>query len=188
MSSARRLLFVGSLMHQYCEANELANFWKAWAYHPAGRSFPSLLRHMYELTVNFTFRQCHLARDWQNDPGTICVGPRCQCAGQTTKERVSKVMLPNQSQGGQRRRRRVLLVPEWVVKNSLNVKVEPIEDLLDCPPRYRILPMETRAPLRLQGVSRFAQTAGVSRCVVDTRLCLHTQVLIFGSGCGCSSN
>ena len=154
-------------MHEYCDVNDLTHFWRAWRYHPAGRSFPVLMRHMLELTLNFTFHQCHLARDWRLEPGTHCVHPRCQCAGQTVPERAIKVTLKLNS----RRRRRTITVPEWVIRNKLHVKVEPFGDLVDCAPRDRTLPVENRAPLRLQGESRFHQAAENNRCVANPLLC-----------------
>ena len=113
-------------MLEYCDVNDLTHFWRAWRYHPAGRSFPVLMRHMLELTLNFTFHQCHLARDWRLEPGTHCVHPRCQCAGQTVPERAIKVTLKL----NERRGRRAIAVPEWMVRNKVHVKVEPLGDLV----------------------------------------------------------
>lgn len=97
-------------LRAYLGKSDLASFWFTVLYMPCGRAFPFVVRHMYELTLNFTFQSCHLQKDWAIAQDTVCVGPRCQCAGQKTRSRVASIAL----KGCPRKVR----VPEWVVSNG----------------------------------------------------------------------
>ena len=77
-----RLHSVTAHLRAYLGKSVLASFWFTVLYRPCGRAFPFVVRHMYELTLNFTFQSCHLQKDWAIAQDTVCVGPRCQCAGQ----------------------------------------------------------------------------------------------------------
>ena len=105
-----RLHAVTAHLRAYLAKSDLASFWFSVLYRPCGRAFPFVVRHMYELTLNFTFQSCHLQKDWPIAQDTVCVGPRCQCAGQKTQSRVASISLKG--------RARKVRVPEWVVSNG----------------------------------------------------------------------
>lgn len=88
-----RLHAVTAHLRAYLAKSDLASFWFSVLYRPCGRAFPFVVRHMYELTLNFTFQSCHLQKDWPIAQDTVCVGPRCQCAGQKTQSRVASISL-----------------------------------------------------------------------------------------------
>ena len=60
-------------LRAYLGKSHLASFWFTVLYMPCGRAFPFVVRHMYELTLNFTFQSCHLQKDWAIAQDTVCV-------------------------------------------------------------------------------------------------------------------
>ena len=67
------LHFVTAHLRAYLGKSDLASFWFTVLYMPCGRAFPFVVRHMYELTLNFTFQSCHLQKDWAIAQDTVCV-------------------------------------------------------------------------------------------------------------------
>jgi hypothetical protein len=74
-----------TVMLLHClRSQDLVNLWRAVLYTNAGRKYPTLVRHMYDLLCEQRFKGCPL--QWDFSPKTVdptkfrMVHPRCQCA------------------------------------------------------------------------------------------------------------
>ena len=115
------------------------------------------MSHMAELMFQVTFQGCELQKDWHIPEQSAVLGPRCQCYRQARIDRRRRW----------RKLGRYLTLPEWVFVSDVRDKPGSNTDLIEFPPRHRVVEREKQCPLVLRGTSRFHQAANVNRCVVD---------------------
>ena len=167
MRELQRFVCIFALMTAYLTSADLARWCFAQQFAKIGRSFQHFARHLLELVTKAEFQGCKLHTVQSASATDICTHPRRQCVGQTTRSQTARVRLKLNGHYRQ------VKVPEWVRRSPLQEKPSDVACFV---PRFRLVPMESRTPAALQGVSRFVRSANAcGRCLVSKNLSKATE-------------
>ena len=135
-----------------------------------GRQWPKFLRHLHEIILKQSFKECKLQLPVDERKGQVrCVTPKCQCSSFERRDEgdLVEVVVKRRS-----RKKRLLLsikvqVPRWVARTSLpREKLGRVEgDLVTVHPRYHSGPI-SRLPRAMTGVHGSTPLGG-PRCVAS---------------------
>ena len=138
-----------------------------------GRQWPKFLRHLHEIILKQSFKECKLQLPVDERKGQVrCVTPKCQCSSFERRDEgdLVEVVVKRRS-----RKKRLLLsikvqVPRWVARTSLpREKLGRVEgDLVTVHPRYHSGPI-SRLPRAMTGVHGLYKSTplGGPRCVAS---------------------